>query len=223
MRIIGFPTAIPTSDSYFLMDSVDGGSQAVSATQLANALFSMIDLSELTINKGLPVGEIISYMGTIAPENYLICDGTEYLIEDYPDLTQHFLDNFGSVNYFGGDGETVFAVPDLRGEFLRGSGINGHINEGNGRDVGLHQGSTIIPRFEYFNNGSKGFFNVFGPKSSGTNSMISPSREDFNLGSSSLNCYIPDINNFSNDYEKTPFYTIRPTNTSVLYCIRYKS
>ena len=26
-----------------------------------------------------------------------------------------------SANYFGGDGETTFSVPDLRGEFLRGS------------------------------------------------------------------------------------------------------
>ena len=60
-----------------------------------------------------PVGHIISHMGTIAPKHYLICDGSEYNISDYPYLTQHMIDNFGSVNYFGGDGVTTFAVPDL--------------------------------------------------------------------------------------------------------------
>lgn len=58
-----------------------------------------------------PVGHIISHMGTTAPKHYLICDGTEYGITDYPYLAQHIEDNFGSVNFFGGDGVNTFAVP----------------------------------------------------------------------------------------------------------------
>lgn len=60
-----------------------------------------------------PIGHIISYMGNNAPKHYLICDGTEYNITDYPHLAQHFMDEFGSYNYFGGDGITTFAVPEL--------------------------------------------------------------------------------------------------------------
>jgi hypothetical protein len=60
-----------------------------------------------------PVGHIISHMGTVAPKHYLICDGSEYNISDYPYLVQHIIDNFGTVNYFGGDGESTFCVPDL--------------------------------------------------------------------------------------------------------------
>ena len=60
-----------------------------------------------------PIGTIISFMGNIAPEGYFICDGSEYNISDYPDFVQYLQDQFGSVNYFGGDGETTFAVPDL--------------------------------------------------------------------------------------------------------------
>lgn len=115
MRIIGFPTATPTADDYFLMDSVEDGARAVSATQLANALFAMVN--QVSGSGGTPVGEIISYMGVSAPTNYLICDGAEYNIEDYPLLTQHFLDHFGNVDHFGGDGEVTFAVPDLTGTF----------------------------------------------------------------------------------------------------------
>lgn len=93
---------------------------------------------------GTPVGEIISFMGATAPTNYLICDGTTYQISDYPILAQHFADHFGSANYFGGDGEATFAVPDLRGEFLRGTG-SGARDTGSGAAVGAHQNPTSIP------------------------------------------------------------------------------
>ena len=74
---------------------------------------------------GSPVGQIIPYMGITAPPNYIVCDGTVYNIIDYPHLAEHIKEHFGAYNYFGGDGETTFAVPDLRGEFLRGSGKDG--------------------------------------------------------------------------------------------------
>ena len=83
-------------------------------------------------------------MGTVAPTNYLICDGAEYAISDYPELAQHFLEQFETVNVFGGDGETTFAVPDLRGEFLRGSG-RGSRNTGTGAKTGVHQDGTKFP------------------------------------------------------------------------------
>jgi microcystin-dependent protein len=76
-----------------------------------------------------PVGHIISHMGTVAPKHYLICDGAEYNIADYPYLVQHIKDNFGSVNYFGGDGESTFAVPDLANRFLQGSDTPGVYQE----------------------------------------------------------------------------------------------
>ena len=67
------------------------------------------------IDRGLnPVGTIISFMGTIAPEGFLTCDGAVLNITDYPKLASHFETQFGSKNHFGGDGETTFAVPDLR-------------------------------------------------------------------------------------------------------------
>ena len=85
-----------------------------------DTLYESVDITKI-----LPVGSVISYMGMTAPDNYLICDGTTYNISDYPFLADHIKNNFGSYNYFGGDGTTTFAVPDLRGEFLRGTGNNG--------------------------------------------------------------------------------------------------
>lgn len=68
-------------------------------------------------NQGIedtPVGHIISHIGIKAPKHYLLCDGTEYNILDYPYLANHILNEFGNYNYFGGDGIITFAVPDLK-------------------------------------------------------------------------------------------------------------
>ncbi len=65
-----------------------------------------------------PLGTIISYMGTTPPDNYLACDGSVYNITDYQELADHINTQFGSYDFFGGNGTTTFAVPDLRGEFL---------------------------------------------------------------------------------------------------------
>lgn len=60
-----------------------------------------------------PVGHVLTHIGNNAPKHYLICDGKEYNIEDYPYLAQHFINEFGTVKYYGGDGITTFAVPNL--------------------------------------------------------------------------------------------------------------
>jgi len=59
-----------------------------------------------------PIGTEITQFGTISPQGFLKCDGTVYNISDYPDLATYFASQFGSVNYFGGDGLTTFAVPN---------------------------------------------------------------------------------------------------------------
>ncbi len=91
-----------------------------------------------------PVGTIINLMGNNAPKHYLKCDGAEYNIADYPYLAEYFKAEFGSINKFGGDGSTTFRVPDLKGEFLRNTGVNGHANQGNGSTVGTHQDATTL-------------------------------------------------------------------------------
>lgn len=237
MQIIEYPTAAPTNADYFLMQSVEDGTRAVSAQALANGLLSMGGNQDSTFSPdfvlsneaaGTPVGEIISYMGITAPPNYLICDGTAYDIDEYPYLAQHFIDDFGSVNFFGGDGETTFAVPDLRGEFLRGSGTNSHtqtgtngktIYEGNGSNPGVHQIATLFPNVIANYNDTYKFDSVIGevgienvPKNWDSKLLNNnqPKRSNINDGLT-INTTISPIAG-----------TIRPTNTSVLYCIKYK-
>ena len=64
---------------------------------------------------GNPIGTVISFMGSAAPEDYLACDGRVHNIAEYPDLAEFFRKQFGAANHFGGDGETNFAVPTVQG------------------------------------------------------------------------------------------------------------
>ena len=66
------------------------------------------------LGDGNPVGAVISFLGVTAPQGYLVCDGSQYAVEDYPELAGFFESQFGAKNHFGGDGETTFAVPDMQ-------------------------------------------------------------------------------------------------------------
>lgn len=171
-------------------------------------------LQHIDLTQGIqdaPVGHIINYMGTTAPQHYLVCDGSEYNISDYPDLVAHFIKEFGQANEFGGDGINTFAVPDLSGEFLRGAGTNNHTNQGNGANVGEHQdGTEHIAALA----GSANQLTPIAPSvnEASTNVDTELARRYVYLGT-------------TNKYTAGTFqykYTSRPTNTSVLYCIKYE-
>lgn len=160
-----------------------------------------------------PIGTVISFLGTTAPRHYLLCDGTVYNIADYQDLADFIAEQFGSVDHFGGDGSTTFAVPDLRGEFLRGAGTNSHANQGNGAAVGEHQDGT-----EHKNIGvnpvqktiwSPASVDGIGAKLDST--IVVSNRTGISSGSGATWSAGGDDR-----------YTSRPTNTSVNYCIKYE-
>lgn len=157
-----------------------------------------------------PVGTIISLMGKTAPKHYLICDGTEYQIKDYPYLAQYFKEQFGTVNHFGGDGTNTFKVPDLKGEFLRGTGTNGHTNQGSGAAVGTHQDATEVAMIQNYQNSTiavdVGQSGWRSPNSDTTISTAGGRRyQDVGIRTSGTISYV---------------MTTRPTNTSVLWCIK---
>lgn len=80
-------------------------------------------MNYIDTNQGIqdtPVGELITKIGSKVPAHYLLCDGTEYNITDYPYLAQAIKDEFGTFNYYGGDGTTTFAVPNKpSGKFIK--------------------------------------------------------------------------------------------------------
>ena len=162
-----------------------------------------------------PIGTIISFMGVNAPNEFLICDGSTYNINDYWELAEFIKSEFGTYNHFGGDGTTTFAVPDLRGEFLRGTGTNSHTNQGNGASVGVHQDGTEHPEVYAWSNNQIGI-SVRNHTANTTNN--GPQKDD-----SALTQRVGGISSSATPFDAIGKYsfTSRPTNTSVLYCIKY--
>ena len=163
-----------------------------------------------------PIGTIIHVMGNHAPKNYLACNGQVVNIVDYPELAQYFEEEFGAINKFGGDGITTFGMPDLRGEFLRGTGANSHTNCGNGASVGTHQDGTIVPNI--YTGTSVGLPITYGKGVGLLNS-------DKGIGTPSTTYYYINNSQASSGSVASTYAqsAVRPTNTSVLYCIAYKN
>lgn len=87
------------------------------------------ELQRVVINAG--VGFVLPFYGEVAPPGTLACDGSEVSREAYSELFAVLGTKAGA-----GDGSTTFNLPDLRGQFVRGTG-------GNAAALGVEQGDAI--------------------------------------------------------------------------------
>ena len=160
------------------------------------------------------MGTIIAYYGDIAPANYLACDGSKYDKSDYPELWTHLSTLKDTTPYIVNGDNTKFKVPDLRGEFLRGSGTNSHANQGSGSDVGEHQDATehtiaglnTNNNLIYSSSSKDGYYEPINQD------VIRTGQADFRTAQT-----------LGGTSSTDGIYTSRPTNTSVLFCIATKN
>lgn len=196
-----------TDGSYCAYKSIDdldvnvikGNCSDISSTGYASG-------SNVSVGGSNPAGTIIAYYGNTAPTGYLKCDGSEYDISDYPDLAALILATTGS---YGTETSGKFKVPDLQGEFLRGTGTNSHANQGSGGNVGEHQNATLLSKNWVYSGSTivaESIDNTIG--ATNADSTITATSKYRNVGASS-------------GTRSQSFATTRPTNTSVLYCIKY--
>ena len=68
-----------------------------------------------TVTNLIPVGTILPYGGSTAPEGYLLCNGQAVSRTIYSDL----FDVIGTT-YGTGDGNTTFNLPNLTNKFIEG-------------------------------------------------------------------------------------------------------
>ena len=162
----------------------------------------------------VPLGTVLPYYGETAPEHFLICDGTEYLKSDYGELATHLLSLTDPTPYQGSDADH-FKVPDLRGEFLRGSGTNSHSGQGSGGVVGEHQNAT-----EHMNMDFNSSNNIMHIQINNTSYYQHHNNEDTLINQGAQEAYTTLSKGTSSS--KT-HYTSRPTNTSVTYIIAYQN
>lgn len=85
------------------------------ASLATNYASEMLARYKLTGFNPFPEGMIFPFGGAVAPEGYLLCDGTSYLAADYPEL-------FAQIGYYFGGSGANFNVPDLINRVAVGSG-----------------------------------------------------------------------------------------------------
>ena len=109
-----------------------------------------------------PVGTIMGVpydFGSTPPTGFLKCDGSAISRTSYADLFSVL-----STTYGAGDGSTTFALPDFRGEFLRGSG-------GDSAAIGTSQATQNKGEASYiFAHGHTGGGNTLGSTNYGVGS-----------------------------------------------------
>lgn len=93
-----------------------------------------------TLAPPVPTGTVLPYAAATAPEGYLICDGSEKPVKDYPALDALLGTTYGArTNGSGGAGSTHFRLPDLQGRVVVSKGTHSSVN-----DLGENDGTTTV-------------------------------------------------------------------------------
>lgn len=117
----------------FYLACVLGGvlsSAAVTATVWFVAL-GLIRPPDRTPDEAVPLGSVCAFAAPAAsvPRGWLLCDGREVAIDEYPELFEVIGETYGA-----GSTEHFFRVPDYRGVFLRGAAVLGSTDLSDERD-----------------------------------------------------------------------------------------
>lgn len=129
--------------AYGIEPSIKEQLREVSNFNLIKKLFDMEHREYLELKRSIkeeidalkrelcPIGTIQTFAFNRIPEGWMACDGRILCVNDFYEL----YDVIG--NTFGGDGETQFALPDLRGRFVRG--WNNSVGLDSNRKFGSYQ------------------------------------------------------------------------------------
>jgi microcystin-dependent protein len=97
-----------------LAGTLDLSSKTVTLPNTSVALAKLVTAVQQAL---LPAGAVQAFAMNSAPAGWLAADGTDVSRSTYAALFAAI-----STTYGAGDGSTTFALPDLRGIFVRGSG-----------------------------------------------------------------------------------------------------
>lgn len=161
-----------------------------------------------------PPGAIMAFATSDTPDGWLECFGQVELIADYPLLHARI----GTTYNTGGETLLEFRLPDLRGYFVRGAGINSDsITSGT---FGARQAATVVPMGDPSKT-AKMVVSLYNNVDDSTTTM----RSLLNGEPGSVNNTSLQINSIVGTTDPVQasqmVMTTRPANIAMLYCIKY--
>lgn len=90
--------------------------------------YNGVHFEVLLQNVSIPTGQVTAFAGTTAPASWLLCDGQDYAIADYPALSGVI----GTTYNIGGEAAGRFRVPDLRRRAPIGKGSSDTLGNAEG-------------------------------------------------------------------------------------------
>ena len=172
-------------------------------------------MTVITQNKiDILVGMIAPFGMSSVPTGWLACDGSTVSRTTYADLFTAIGTTWGS-----GDGSSTFAIPDLEGAFLRGTGSHGTSNMADGNDfAGPAVGSFENDQFQgHQHQLTKGGQEVGENSVSGTG-FIAVDKDNTDFAGDRYKA--TTIQAFNDGTPREGDET-RPFNAGVKYCIKY--
>lgn len=177
----------------------------------------------------VPVGTILDYSGTSAPDGYIVANGAELSRTTFSRLYQWAVSNNlmkaqSSIPttahcYYGtGNGSTTFTIPDLRGVFKRGANLAS--NRG-GANLGVYQADGLpnITGSIYVSNYTQKYDSGTSGSASGA---FRVTKDGGTTGSSWVSCggtYDFNASRSNSIYGKSSY--VQPKNVSVTPILKY--
>lgn len=181
-------------------------------TQLATTAFVVGAVTSAVV----PVSTVIAIANAVVPTGFLECNGATISRTTYASLFSKI-----GTTYGVGDGSTTFAIPDLRGEFIRGW------DNGRGVDSSRTIGSIQQQSFQSHNHAagvstSGGHAHPFSKAegyASGMDGWVgqgNPAYGTTTLWTGGAGEHTHTVDVYSNGSQET-----RPRNIALMYCIKY--
>lgn len=199
---------VPSSSDIFVLNELAGDIKYINWSNIEKKLKDY---------SGNPVGTIISVASSTAPTGYLKANGALISRTAYVDLFESIGTTFGE-----GDGSTTFALPDLRGEFIRGFDNGRGLDTG--RTFGSNQNDAYLNHSHTANSNSTGAHThtvrLYNATNS-TNNLTAAGSTYSDAGASTTSTSGAHTHTITVDNSTTGSNETRPKNIALLYCIKY--
>ena len=201
------PTKLNNARTVSAIQTADISDAQITEAKLAANSVSLAKLVTAVQQALLPAGAVQAFAMNSAPSGWLAADGTAVSRSTYASLFSAI-----GTTYGAGDGSTTFALPDLRGIFVRGSGSQTISGITYNKTFAAKEGDALQGHYHEFN------------YSSGIRGTSAPS-SNIDLINAAPTGTLSDrvgalITNGTNGTPRTASET-RPANIALLYCIKF--